>query len=1276
MTRFVLRYLFRALVGLLILVVVVIAGLIIYVRTDSFDHLLEREVNAALHGRFHGQIAIGTIQTPRLGVVDLHDLAITYQGRELLRIPLVRADYALIPLLWHQVNLTITIDQPKVSITRQPSGAWDLAEALESSQPSTSSGPSAYIVTITALELNDGTITLAPNGLNQPQYHVSAASLDARVALLRSGPRFDARKLSAHLEAPQVPPVDLTLAAAYDASSQPAVVTLSSLTLATRNSSLMAMAKVINPSSPTIDAHLTIVKLAPADLTLVHGYPLRDNIAGSITVSGPLEALHTIIGLSAGPARIDLTAVANLKAKQPAYHGNLTLAHLDLGRLILGLKLAGYLDTTAQVDGTGSDIATLSASIKAEGRGLVINQIRAGNVYLTAQTKDGRANLTAAIASEPNRIDASATMSNFAAPSVHAQVVTRRVDLQALTGSRLRPKSDLNATLILDAPRLDRSQLDLAHLDAHILLAITRSTLQNVVINNGALDAGLHGGIVNLTRMNVKAEGAALDAHGRIGLLPHTNTQLIYALAAPRLAPLLQLTQLKGDGSLDLNGTADGTIAGAGSPSLHTQGRAIFTRLTLNSIAAANAAATFDLSRVGQGEIPLGHANLQLAQVVIGTTHLRALDVTTQLTRQKPAMLSLALAVADAEGHPHSASLNVATQGGNVSGALTHLAVAAPDGVWRLTAPAHFLAGPQAITIDQFDVHNGTRELTLNGTMRFSGPQAVTLTVRDVDLGVMQPLLQPNQHPAGTISAKVAITGTAAAPIIRANLTGQSLAMNQQHIGDLNADAAYNPGAADLKVALYQDRTHQITLTGIVPVTLDWAHGFHLHLGNDLAIRLYSAGLYLGGLAALAPPRTIKHASGQLAFDIAISGPPTHPVADGTIALDNLGVEVLPIGLKINHSFAHMRITPTLFTLEQMVINAGDGSITAAGTVALTNYAPGAIDLEVTIHQFPAIHNRRYQAMIGGTLQLGGTPNAPTVAGRVEVLNATIRPDLAFLTATKYSRDDTIVVIRPGEEPPLTTTNATTQAPTAAPATHSSIFDKMSINVTIIIHRDTWIRHPNVSVELTGHIQAIKQHGGLLRLVGEVDTVRGWIIFNSQTFTLASGQILFTGGDKIDPLLNLDAQYTVSQYVIDVLVTGFASKPQIKLESNPPLPKADILSLLLFGTTSSSLGQGQGALLQQRASQMAAGAAASTIGRALSNSLGLQDLGIDLNSSAGNGGVGFGRYIGKNIYISATQSTTGRKASIQYYICRWVSITTSTNSDGSSEIFLNLTRQY
>jgi translocation and assembly module TamB len=470
-----------------------------------------------------------------------------------------------------------------------------------------------------------------------------------------------------------------------------------------------------------------------------------------------------------------------------------------------------------------------------------------------------------------------------------------------------------------------------------------------------------------------------------------------------------------------------------------------------------------------------------------------------------------------------------------------------------------------------------------------------------------------------------------------------------------------------------------MTLTGSVPMTGAWANGFHAHLGNDAALRLYSAGLRLAGLAELAPPRTIKDTTGQLTFDLAVSGPPLHPVASGTVALQNLGGQIIPLGLKMSNSGAQMHITPELFTLDQLAINAaGGGTITGIGTVALTNYAPGAVNLNVTIKKFPAIHTERYHATLDGEFHLRGTPDAPEVTGRLDLRDVIVHPDLAFLTATKYSRDDTIVVIRPGDENQPSTSIVETQKGAAppAPSVHSSLFDNLSASVAIILHRDSWIRHPDASVELAGHLQAVKQRLGPLTLVGEINTIRGWITFNGKTFTLASGQILFTGGRAIDPSLNLDAQYSVSDYTIDVLVTGFASKPQLKLQSSPPLPQSDILSLLIFGSTSSSLGQSQSASLQQQATQMAAGAAASTIGQALSSSLGLEDLGVDFNGSAGSGGVGFGRYLGHNTYLSASQSTTGRKVSIQYYVRRWLSLTTSTNSDGSSEIFVNLTKQY
>ncbi|HTT76224.1 MAG TPA: translocation/assembly module TamB domain-containing protein [Candidatus Binataceae bacterium] len=1277
--RAALRSLLRVLAGLLAIFVVILAALMIYIRTASFNQLLKREVNSVLSGRFHGQITIGGIQASRIGRVDLYNFVITYHGRELVGAPVVEIGYSLMPLLWHQIVLTVAVDRPQIRVARNAQGKWDLAEALQPATPSTS-GPSAYTVGLTALSLSGGSIDLAPAGLSGPIYQASAANLDAQAELPSSGVRLNVRRFSAHLTLPNLPPADITLVASYDGSSQPATIQLASLNLTTQASALSATATVRDLQSPAVSLHVTIARLAARDLSWIKNYPLRENVTGSINVNGSIGALHVVIDLFAGRANAALAADVSLAhPKQPVYNGKLTVTHLDLARLVLGLKLAGQLDTSVQVKGQGIQLsalnAALNATVKADVRALVINNLRAGNVNIDANAKNGRAYLAAAIINGSSTITADAAAVNFLTPSVQTQVAVRHLDLQTFTGSRSQ-KSDLNGKLKLAAPRIDPAKLDLPYIGAHVLLTLSRSSLQNVTISDGIVDARLHNGVVSLAQAKLTAAAATLTAHGDIGLTRRTETRLGYSMRAQRLAPLLQLAQFKGDGSLNLNGTAQGVIFGANSPNLHAQGSATADNLNLNGMTAANVSISYDLSRIGQSGLPLGRAQIGAANLSFGTTRIRVLDAATRITRQKPLALTLSLNLIDAQGNPDIATANLAEQDGNVSGALTRLSVIAPDGPWHLAAPAHFLAGAHSISVESFDVRNGSRELAFNGTMRIAGPQNVTVTARNLDLALIRPLLQPKHHPAGTLDAHISITGTASAPLIRASLTGQGLAMDSQRIGDLKLLTSYNPGTADVDLALYQDSTHQMTLTGTMPLTVNWARGFHAHLGNNVALKLYSAGLRLAGLAALAPPRTIKDVTGQLMFDLAISGSPLHPSASGTAAMQNLGGQIIPLGVKIKDSHAQMRMTPELFTLDDFVINAGEGSITGSGTVALTNYTPGAANLTVAIQKFPAIHTERYQATLGGELHLRGSLEFPDITGRVGVLNATVRPDLAFLTTTKYRPDETIVVIRPGQSSSLSAPAAGTGQIAGAPAATSNFFGNLAINVAIIVHRDSWIRHPDATVELAGHIEAIKERLGPLTLIGEINTVRGWISFNGHTFTLVSGQILFTGGREINPSLNIDAQYTVSQYTVDVLVTGFASKPKLKLQSTPPLPQSDILSLLIFGTTSGSLGQNQSASLQQEAAQMAAGAAASTIGQALSNSLGLENLGLSFNGAAGNGGVGFGRYISRNTYVSASQSITGRMISIQYYILRWLSITTSANADGSSNVSVNLIKQY
>ena len=63
--------------------------------------------------------------------------------------------------------------------------------------------------------------------------------------------------------------------------------------------------------------------------------------------------------------------------------------------------------------------------------------------------------------------------------------------------------------------------------------------------------------------------------------------------------------------------------------------------------------------------------------------------------------------------------------------------------------------------------------------------------------------------------------------------------------------------------------------------------------------------------------------------------------------------------------------------------------------------------------------------------------------------------------------------------------------------------------------------------------------------------------------------------------------------------------------------------------------------------------------------------------------VGLGHYLNENTYVSVspnlgtnTSGTPSQVASIQYFIRRWLTITTATMSDGSRQVFLNVKKRY
>jgi autotransporter translocation and assembly factor TamB len=82
---------------------------------------------------------------------------------------------------------------------------------------------------------------------------------------------------------------------------------------------------------------------------------------------------------------------------------------------------------------------------------------------------------------------------------------------------------------------------------------------------------------------------------------------------------------------------------------------------------------------------------------------------------------------------------------------------------------------------------------------------------------------------------------------------------------------------------------------------------------------------------------------------------------------------------------------------------------------------------------------------------------------------------------------------------------------------------------------------------------------------------------------ITRGFVTFNRDTPFQPVLDLQAESNMRDYLIRAYIFGSASDPQVQLSSEPPLPHADIVSLLATGITTSELAGNPNALASRAA---------------------------------------------------------------------------------------------
>jgi translocation and assembly module TamB len=209
----------------------------------------------------------------------------------------------------------------------------------------------------------------------------------------------------------------------------------------------------------------------------------------------------------------------------------------------------------------------------------------------------------------------------------------------------------------------------------------------------------------------------------------------------------------------------------------------------------------------------------------------------------------------------------------------------------------------------------------------------------------------------------------------------------------------------------------------------------------------------------------------------------------------------------------------------------------------------------------------------------------------------------------------------------------------------SELMRRLSGRLKFTIPKNTWIKSPELSLELAGDLEVL-QEGPEPELFGDIRVVRGHYDLYGRRFKVHRGQVIFQGGDYMNPALDIEAKYTLrtpskEKKELVLTVTGNAEIPIIVFAlDGAEISEGDAVSYIIFGRSLDQLNQSQQSELSQGsdaeemagdvASRMLAGQLAGALGRKLNMDVMEIRADGDLEAAA----VVIGKYLTPDLFMS------------------------------------------
>lgn len=316
-------------------------------------------------------------------------------------------------------------------------------------------------------------------------------------------------------------------------------------------------------------------------------------------------------------------------------------------------------------------------------------------------------------------------------------------------------------------------------------------------------------------------------------------------------------------------------------------------------------------------------------------------------------------------------------------------------------------------------------------------------------------------------------------------------------------------------------------------------------------------------VAALAPfVEALENPQGDLLLNVRSRGPVDKLQWYVDLDLNQVGVDIPGLGQPLNGLIGRLRLTPDDFTVQDLSGRMDEGRFNLDGKLQIQDGQPTKGQLKLKAYRLPLHWPGKMDVVLNGDLTLDGHATRPRLVGELVLLEGT------------YYKDVRLNLLSAITQPKRALT---------APSTISlpPQIGKIALNVDVA-HRSPFLVDNNLAnLEVAPDLNL---SGTLARpiLNGRAEVTAGQIAFRGKTFTIQRGVVDFINPYKNEPILDISAQADIRQWQVSLSISGTPDQLRVNLNSDPEVPEADILSLILLGRTGSELSQGEGGQTTQQ----------------------------------------------------------------------------------------------